>query len=140
MRGKVFRFLLVVLFGCMNCWAADVPEKFLGEWQITVIPQGGVPRWQWIKYPVKLRISRTGGTLVDQTGFECSLSKFLYDDELDVFVFNHCGIGPKSPQAFEIVQIAKLDSEGNLVGEVRNYRKLFGWKGVKLSSDSERRE
>ena len=132
---KILVVVLLLLFNtfCFHASAAGagVPEKYHGVWDISYVEQQGFPWWTQIKYPVKLSISSDGARMVDQFEYSCSLSKFSYDSELDVFVFAHCGAGQKSKKAFEVMHVVSVDSEGNLQGSVRNYKDIFKLRGVR---------
>jgi hypothetical protein len=130
--------ILVVILLLLNTFCfyasaagAGIPEKYYGVWDISHVEQQGFPWWTQIKYPVKLSISSDGARMVDQFEYQCSISKFRYDSELDVFVFVHCGVGQKSEKAFEVMHVVSFDSEGNLQGSVRNYKDIFKWRGVR---------
>ena len=126
-------FFIVYSLSCVQVSFADIPKKYVGVWNISHIAQPGFPWWSQIKYPVKLSISLDGARLTDQFEHECSLEKFKYDSELDVFVFSHCGIGEKSKKAFEIMHVVSVDSQGELQGDVRSYKTIFKWRGIRIT-------
>ena len=133
-KSYIVLFLAVISLISNNCLAEKIPDKFMGNWSITLVPQSGFPWWREVKYPVKLILTPDGGNMVDQYGFKCSLSKIFYDNELDIIIFKHCGMGEKSDLAFQVLQLAHIDDKGQLHGEVKTYKKLFGWIGVKDDS------
>ncbi|MFA0813041.1 hypothetical protein [Microbulbifer epialgicus] len=125
-------FFVIISFFYVDASFASMPQKYIGTWKVTLKDQSGFPWWNQIKYPVKISISYDQAKMIDQFGYECSITKSLYDSELDVFVFSHCGIGRKSDRAFEVFQMATVDSEGRLQGEVRSYKTIFKWVGVRV--------
>ena len=109
---------------------ASVPNKFYGEWDVHIVTKAGFPWWNQIKYPTKLKISSEKVLLIDQSGFECEVKKITFDAEIDSLVFEHCGIGNKNENAFNIYQVTSIDERGNLEGKVQNYKELFRWVGI----------
>ena len=128
--------ILIMLPAFLEPVAADrIPEKFQGEWTILLIEYDNYkdyPWWREVKYPIELTLGPNGGRMVDQTEFACELRTFAYDPDLDSFNFLHCGIGPKHPDAFGILQVAHVERDGQLRGEVRSYKTLFHWVGEKV--------
>ncbi|PLY07946.1 MAG: hypothetical protein C0625_03065 [Arcobacter sp.] len=132
--NKIIKFLFIIymLFCIQVSLALDIPKKYIGDWNISYIEQQGFPWWSQIKYPVKLFITPEEIRIIDQYGYKCSVSKYRYDEEIDVLVFSHCGIGQKSKNSFEIMQVMTVDLEGKLQGRVKSYKTFFQWCGEKL--------
>lgn len=126
---KLF-FIVIILFS-VDAGSNNIPQKFVGDWDIKVISQEGFPWWHQVKHPVKLSITNDEIYLVDQFDYKCRLHKYIYDSELDSFIFSHCGVGNKSDKAFEIIHVLTISDDGLLKGTVRNYKVLFKWEGVK---------
>lgn len=117
---------VLVLTACSNA-AVKIPEKFLGDWIITVEEKAGFPWWHQIKYPVNLSVSESGLRFTDQGGFECIPETQFYDDEIDMLVFKHC-LPNKSQRVYDVFYRAK-HKDGFIVGELWTYKLLFKWVG-----------
>jgi len=133
----VFCGLCLALLNSTLVFSEEIPNIFIGNWNIKVVPQSGYPWWRDIKHPVKLSISRHGILLTDQNDYKCDVSKFAYDPEISKLIFSHCGIGNKSENSFEIIQVVGVDESGKMLGEVKNYKTLFHWRGTRQETDKQ---
>lgn len=130
--GAKILILLVAFFHAAPTFSANIPDHYIGEWEINVVTQVGFPWWKQIKHPVTMKLTKSGGTIVDQFGFRCKLERYFYDPEIDKFIFSHCGEGKKSKKAFDVVHLVGSEN-GNLLAEVMTYKLLFKWKGKKIN-------
>jgi len=132
-------FLIVVVFFSQAVIAGGIPESFVGQWTLSRVEQEGFPWWQQVKYPVKLNLHEKGGWLEDQVGYRCELRSFMYDQDIDSLIFEHCGEGVKSSNLpYKIYQIVKIKND-RLEGEVRSYKLLFKWGGGRVVDVAEQR-
>lgn len=126
MLRATFAIFLLLLAACSHV-SAKVPEKFYGNWVVTLDSSGGFPWWQQIKYPVSLSITEKSLRFTDQSGHECEPEIYFYDDDLQSLIFKHC-LPNKSSMAFS--PFYRLRYEGDaLRGETWTYKLLFQWRG-----------
>lgn len=98
MLRATFAIFLLLLAACSHV-SAKVPEKFYGNWVVTLDSSGGFPWWQQIKYPVSLSIAEKSLRFTDQSGHECEPEVYFYDDDLQSLIFKYC-LPNKSSMAF----------------------------------------
>jgi len=127
---KIVPMLFVLFSSQWSIASVPIPEKYLGEWSVTLERQSGFPWWLEVKYPVNLAIKENNScTFEDQSGFICELKQIFYDPQEDLIVIRHCGI-KKHSEAFDILHVIKYDN-GKIIGEVKTYKTLFRWIGQK---------
>jgi hypothetical protein len=119
-------FLLLAIAAAQSA-SAELPARFVGEWNVRVETTPGFPYWDHIKYPVRLSINEEGAIFEDQAGFKCAPQVFFYDDELDTVIFKHC-LPTKSELAIPPYYKMKAIG-GRLLGETWTYKFLFRWTG-----------
>ena len=129
-------FWLMVFYVCSlnSLTAADFPEKYIGEWHIDVdSSQKGFPWWQQVKYPKVLIIkSQYEATFIDQFDDKCEIPRVNYDENLNIAIIRHCGIGAKSEGVISPMHLMFVN--GDIInGEVRTYKYLFRWHGKRVN-------
>ncbi len=133
MTLNLLTLISVVCLSSITANAAELPEKFIGEWVIKIRTQTKkFPWWHQIKYPVKLEIrSKTSGKFTDQMGGQCNINVFYYDSELDKIVLKYCGGATKAAAAIDPMHLISVKNN-KIYGEVRTYKHLFNWEGEKV--------
>jgi len=111
-----------------------IPQKFVGNWVIKVLPQSKkeitFPHWDYTKYPVKLKITdKNLGIFTDKWGSQCILEYVYYDPDLDIIPIAYCsGLGTKVKHAVSPMHLIS-EKDGKIYGEVRTYKHIFSWIG-----------
>ena len=120
-------------------------EKFVGEWNTTLIKDPVFPYWNYIAYPVSLVLGWEGNVVLDvhyedSTGDKCKPTwAGTYRETHDAVVFGHCQATEYDSAITSHYYIVRVDGD-NLIGETWNYKKLFRWSGTRASSASASKE
>ena len=119
-------------------------EKFVGEWNTTLIKDPVFPYWNYIAYPVSLVLGWEGNVVLDvhyedSTGDKCKPGAGTYRETHDAVVFSHCQGTEYDSAITSHYYIVRIDGD-NLIGETWNYKKLFRWSGTRASSASASKE
>lgn len=138
MIKTIFAVLSFAILLSFNVKAQD-HKPFLGDWEVTLIEQGG-DEFPWsaeVKYPVRFSIREEGGKLVgtytDQYDFSDKFSVLAIAENEIIFVVG--GIGKKYIDALGPVHRAILKN-GVLHGFVFTDQKLFGWTAKRKENES----
>ena len=113
-------------------------ERFVGEWNTTLVKDPVFPYWNYIAYPVSLVLGWEGNVVLDvhyedSTGNKCEPGVAYYNETLDAVVFDHCQATEYNSAITSHYYIVRVDG-GDLVGETWNYKKLFRWGGTRAPS------